>query len=559
MNTRPALAILLLLSATGLVRGETWSASRVLVSGSDEYIWVMGASDATGKALPLVQIWKGRTGPDAGPPSLSQLLPPISGNPLCVAADGHGALRVLYADLTQVDYFAERPLAPGPKWLSQSQRAPAAWCGDAIEPVVYALVTTASIPPEPSVTSRDSSEDDTDDLLEPVAAAATPMPTTAYCLLKLHNGAWSRLDGPTSLTKANRAWLCARSGRVGLFSELDEAISFVEYNGTAWGETIGVPSAGKIQGAWAGYGSAGAVLVVAVGRTEERCEVKLLSAREDGEWRVGATLRENLEFLEIDSGRYDVGFARERIIMARASADGGVEFASTEIDGSEPVRFEPLSMVRPEVSPRGTIQETIALMVGLAVLTFVMWTRRQQLALPATVPQGMQIAAVWRRIMATMIDVAPAALIAVPWMVKAVPELSSGMSWEEIQRVIEQPSVEAKLMPIQYSAVLIYGVWCWVWELFTRATPGKMLFGCRVLGIDGNAATPRQVMLRNVCRILMVGIGPSGWIITIMMMGMLSRNRQRVGDLLAFTVVVEDAPPPVEDSFLGGPDDGPSV
>ncbi len=66
-------------------------------------------------------------------------------------------------------------------------------------------------------------------------------------------------------------------------------------------------------------------------------------------------------------------------------------------------------------------------------------------------------------------------------------------------------------------------------------------------------------MLRNVCRILMVGIGPSGWIITIMMMGMLSRNRQRVGDLLAFTVVVEDAPPPVEDSFLGGPDDGPGV
>lgn len=558
MNTRPALAIVLLLFATGLVRGEAWSASRVLVSGSDEFIWVVGASDATGKALPLVQIWKGRTGPGAAAPSLSQSLPPISGNPLCIAADGRGALRVLYSDLTQCDYFAEKPLAPGPKWLSQSQRAPAAWCGDAIEPVVYALVTTASIPPEPSVTSRDSSEDNADDLLEPVAAAA-PMPSTAYCLLKLHNGAWSRLDGPSSLTKANRAWLCARSGRVGLFSEFDEAISFVEFNGTTWGETFDVPSAGKIQGAWAGYGSAGAVLIVAVGRSEDRCEIKLLSANEAGEWRVGATLRENLEFLEIDASRYDVGFARDRIIMARASASGGVEFASTEIDGSEPVRFEPLSMVRPEVSPRGTIQETIALVVGLSVLTFVMWTRRQQLALPATVPQGLQIAAVWRRIMATMIDVAPAAFMVVPWMMKAVPELSSGMSWEEIQKLIDQPSVQAKLLPIEISAVMVYGIWCWVWELFTRATPGKMLFGCRVLGIDGNAATARQVMLRNVCRILMVGIGPSGWIITIMMMGMLSRNRQRVGDLLAFTVVVEDAPSPVEDSFLGGPDDGPGV
>jgi uncharacterized RDD family membrane protein YckC len=346
---------------------------------------------------------------------------------------------------------------------------------------------------------------------------------------------------------------------VGLFSELDEAVRFVEFNGTAWGEMSDVPNAGRIREAWAGYGSAGAVLVVAVGRTDERCEVKLLSANEAGEWRVGETLRENLEFLEIDPDRYDVGFARDRIIMARTSTAGGVEFASTEIDGSEPVRFEALSMERPELSPQGTIQETIALVVGLAVLTFVMWTRRQQLALPATVPQGMQISAVWRRIMATMIDVAPAAFIAVPWMMKAVPELSQGMSWEEIQKVIDLPSVQAKMLPIEISAVLIYGIWCWVWELFTRATPGKMLFGCRVLGVDGNAATPRQIMLRNVCRILMVGIGPSGWIITIMMMGMLSRNRQRVGDLLAFTIVVEDAPPPVEDSFLGGPDDGPGV
>lgn len=552
-----SIAILIFASSGGVARGETWVASRVWAAGTDKSVWVAGSSTSSGKVLPLVQIWNGAAGADAELPALSNEIPPISGNPIAVAADAAG-LRILYADLTQCDYFAERAYSPGPRWLDQSSRPPLAWCGDAARPVSYALVATSSLPAPSEATTRDSNDLDDDSILD-APPPTLPIPTTTYCLLVYQGSVWSRIDGPAQLTALDRAWLCARDGRVLLFYEVENAVRCVQYNGESWSDARKLPDAGKLQHAWPGYAESGPVFIAAIGRSDERCELKVLHLDAEGAWQVGETLRENLDFMEVSPRRCGVAIAGGRIVIARAAAAGGVELASVAMDGVEPMRFVPLSMQRPQVAPQGTLQETIALIVGLAVLTFVMWARRQQLALPAAVPQGLQIASVWRRVMATFIDFSPAILIAMPWMMRALPELFQGLAWEEVQLRLARPEVQAKLMPIQYASVVIYGVWCWAWELFTRATPGKYLFGCRVLGIDGSLPSGRQIMLRNLCRMLMVGIGPSGWIITLMMMGMLSRNRQRVGDLLAFTIVVEEAPPPMEDSFLGGPDDGPSI
>ena len=557
MKRSLAAALILVFSMAGVARGDAWVASRVWAAGTDTSVWVAGSSSSSGKVLPLVQIWHGPAGSDSELPSLSNEIPPIAGNPIAVAADVAG-LRILYADLTQSDYFTDRAYSPGPKWLDQSSRPPVAWCGDAARTVSYALVVTSSIPAPPAATTRETDELNGDSILDD-SAPTDPIPATAFCLLKYESNRWSRIEGPAELTVLDRAWLCAREGRVLLFYEAENALRCVQYNGESWSDVRDLPDTGRLQHAWTGYAEAGAVFIAAVGRTDERCELKVLHQDTDGAWQLGATLRENLDFIQVSPRRCGVAIAGGRIVIARAVPAGGVEYASVGLDGVEPMRFVPLSMQRPQVAPQGTLQETIALVVGLAVLTFVMWARRQQLALPAAVPQGLQIASVWRRIMATFIDFSPAILVAMPWMMRALPELFQGLTWEEIQLRLAEPEVQSKLVPIQYSSVVIYGVWCWAWELFTRATPGKFLFGCRVLGIDGNLPSGRQIMLRNLCRMLMVGIGPSGWIITLMMMGMLSRNRQRVGDLLAFTIVVEEAPPPVEDSFLGGPDDGPSV
>jgi uncharacterized RDD family membrane protein YckC len=77
-----------------------------------------------------------------------------------------------------------------------------------------------------------------------------------------------------------------------------------------------------------------------------------------------------------------------------------------------------------------------------------------------------------------------------------------------------------------------------IWELATGATPGKMLFGCRVLGINGAPPLTRQIVVRNAARVLELLAWPL-LLLTLMSMGVLTRNRQRIGDLLADTMVVE--------------------
>jgi uncharacterized RDD family membrane protein YckC len=60
---------------------------------------------------------------------------------------------------------------------------------------------------------------------------------------------------------------------------------------------------------------------------------------------------------------------------------------------------------------------------------------------------------------------------------------------------------------------------------------GKMLFGLRVVGPEGEAPPLRSVILRNVMRVLDLGVVP-------LLLVLLTPLRQRIGDLAAGTVVI---------------------
>jgi uncharacterized RDD family membrane protein YckC len=181
------------------------------------------------------------------------------------------------------------------------------------------------------------------------------------------------------------------------------------------------------------------------------------------------------------------------------------------------------------------------------MMTLVLWKRRDQVAAPIALPIGLVPAAVWRRVLATILDFVPAMLMVMPWWLKAMPESAYG-DLQNLTRQMEDPETMAKLAPIQYSTILVYGLWCMVWEMLIGTSPGKYLFGCRVLSVAGDRPAPRQVFVRNVVRVIMVSMGAPGLIVTLMMIVMVTRNRQRVGDLLAGTIVVEPGVPeePIE-------------
>lgn len=556
-SSRILMTIFLL--AAPVAHGEEWQASRVWTTGSDSHTWVIGAADTADSVLPLMQIWyTGKAIPRSTAPSLLATLPPISGNPLFVGAD-NSALHVLFADLSQCDYRPDKPLSPGPAWNLQSRKPPLAWCGDASLESVWAVVENDGLV-QPTTTAIQDDDSDGDDVDEIAASAPTTLPSqpaTAHTLLHLRGGVWSRANGPESADHGEQFWLAARSGIVHLFWRQGQSIFESSLKEGHWSSPRTVLTDAEIKLAWAGITKEHPVMAVGVPTDDGRMQLHLHASDVSGTWSRLGIARENDEYLSLDPVRCGVSIGQGQLNIVRIGKGGTVEFGAGDVATLAPIRFAPLSLRRPDAEFTSDWRDSLSLAMALMILTVVMWTRRQQLTGEIILPQGFIPSAVWRRLMATVLDFAPAALILTPWAIKAVPELSQIADIQSLRDRIDEPGMQEKLMPVQTATFIVYGLWCMIWELIINTTPGKYLFGCRVLSVSGEKPLAKQIVVRNVVRALMVGIGPPGWIITLMMMGMLSRNRQRVGDLMAGTVVVEEGmpeeeqPPPADDGPFG--------
>lgn len=621
------LSILLSACLTASTQAEPWQATRVWVAASDEHTWVIGAADTAESSMAVLQIWYAGKATQSTVPALLPTLPPIEGNPNSLAADAE-ALRILYADLNQVDYFPNKPLAPGAMWKDQCRRSPLAWTGDTVRPIIWAIVSAHDLVTPTTQVADDEAEPgtqattDRNELQRAVAPILTTPPTWGHVLLRQENGVWARASNIDMAEGADRFWLAARDGVVHLFwkrdtdvllSTLATAISDIgdtegatkESSGTAvrlasdagWSKSEVVLKGVDVRHAWAGVTPKSPMFVVAVASGDgDASHLHVYAGDEAGRWSRQAIVRENLEYMQVDPFRVSVATLSKELAIARIATGGIVEYGVADYETWSPVRCEPLSMRRPDpVRPTGW-RESVSLAIALAVLTLVMWTRRQQLMMQIELPAGIIPAAIWRRIMATLLDFAPAMLILSPLALRAVPELSQSSDLAMLREILNDPQTQARLLPIHYATVLVYGLWCLIWEALIGTTPGKYLFGCRVISVaeanyipaeavddDSETKSPasdsddrrmneqtsmvrsitgtrpnfRQLLVRNFCRVIMVSIGSPGWIITLMMMGMLSRNRQRIGDLMAATMVVEESAPVEERPSSDEPRDGP--
>jgi len=252
-------------------------------------------------------------------------------------------------------------------------------------------------------------------------------------------------------------------------------------------------------------------------------------------WSSVDAAREGSDYLTIDAASSGVGVARGRLAVARIGGDGRVEFGWGELRTSPLLRFSPLSMRVQPAQPQTGWGDAILTGLVLGVMTLVMFTRREQIVRPAAVPRGFVIAQPWRRVIGTAVDIAPAMLLVTPWTMSVLP---IDDPFALLSRVGD-PELAAKVLPMNIAFLLLYGLWCFIWELTTGTTPGKRIFACRVLSADGTAPTTRQILSRNVMRVITVALGPPTWMVALMLMLMLTRNRQRLGDLLANTVVIQ--------------------
>ena len=172
-----------------------------------------------------------------------------------------------------------------------------------------------------------------------------------------------------------------------------------------------------------------------------------------------------------------------------------------------------------------------AMMIGMLVL-FSVW-RRDPATAKVTVPKGYQIAAISKRFLALMIDLAPCGLI------------SSYLFDITMQQLVDQwPGVAItweQLMP-GLVTIAIYITHTTLSEIFTAQTVGKKIMGISVCTMDGQSPDVWQVILRNLLKTLDL----IAWY-ALPFLVIVSAYRQRLGDIVARTVVIQPKLPDIED------------
>ncbi len=542
----PILACLLAMAWAGAALAEepAWKPARLWVACSETDVWVVGASEPRDKALAVLRLWQA-SGDDVELKPAPSRDWNINGNPVLVAADAD-ALRILYSNNATWAYFGgRREAVPGSNWRDHSDAPPLAWGADPATRILWALAERRSEPAGDGEASTQPAETRPDDSS---AVVASPDASDRMVLIELRKGRWHRHDVPVAVEAADAYWLVGHEETAGLFwRSRDGVVRLATFAGDGWSsaEVVArdVDIAEGLVTAWAGTGHDGPVFIVGRPVAEDRVQLHVYQLGEGG-WATSDPVLEGNEYLALDPTRCGVGVRGDRLGVARPGAGGGVEFGWGRLDGSGPVRFSTLSTRTPSVPSKPDWMDTVMLGLLLGVLTVVIFSRREQINRPATVPRGFVIAPVWKRAAATLFDIMPAFFVMSACMkvFEGMLELPNDVNL--MFERLDDPELMVKLVPFGVVFLMTYGIWCLAWELACGSTMGKRVFSCRVLSADGTVPSPRQIVVRNVIRVIMFAFGLQGLMVTFMMMVLLTRNRQRLGDLLGNTVVVEpgDAP-----------------
>jgi uncharacterized RDD family membrane protein YckC len=170
---------------------------------------------------------------------------------------------------------------------------------------------------------------------------------------------------------------------------------------------------------------------------------------------------------------------------------------------------------------------SIALMIALMFILFGTIRRRATLPGGMIDPSKIPLAPLVLRLMAAGIDISPVIITATVIIMRYELTRDPG------EILVELPQNLAMII-----ALVGYVLYTSVSEYFTGRTLGKLIFGLKVAGLDGQRARPFPLILRNVLRLLDLSLG-----LIIIVLMVFSPLQQRVGDIAAGTVVVLQNPP----------------
>jgi len=159
--------------------------------------------------------------------------------------------------------------------------------------------------------------------------------------------------------------------------------------------------------------------------------------------------------------------------------------------------------------------------------------RRTELELPEEIDLQVELANVGSRTLAILVDVAVGGLVL--FIVYALTLLLAHDVADDWLTKLSSNALKTVLILLIFGLQWVYfNLFEWLWN---GQTPGKRLLHLRVIKVDGSPVSGIDVLLRNLSRPIDT-LGPMGLIGLLMIF--VSRKAQRLGDLMARTLVIHE-------------------
>ncbi len=169
----------------------------------------------------------------------------------------------------------------------------------------------------------------------------------------------------------------------------------------------------------------------------------------------------------------------------------------------------------------------------MAALTSTWDARKTELELPEEIDLQVELANVGSRTLAILVDIALGGLVL--FIVYALTLLFARNVTNDWLTRLSSNALKTVLILLIFGLQWVYfNFFEWMWN---GQTPGKRLLHLRVIKVDGSPVSAIDVLLRNLSRPIDT-LGPMGLIGLLMIF--VSRKAQRLGDLMARTLVIHE-------------------
>ena len=159
--------------------------------------------------------------------------------------------------------------------------------------------------------------------------------------------------------------------------------------------------------------------------------------------------------------------------------------------------------------------------------------RKTELELPEEIDLQVELANVGSRTLAILVDLALGGLVL--FIVYALTMLLAHDVADDWLTQLSSNALKTVLILLIFGFQWVYfNLFEWIWN---GQTPGKRLLNLRVIKVDGSPVSGIDVLLRNLSRPIDT-LGPMGLIGLLMIF--VNRKAQRLGDLMAQTLVIHE-------------------